>query len=107
MPTLSCYLGACGLAIKSCGWSFQRRLIGEQERANLMVMRTYVRSYVVRRVSAHARLRYNARVLDHQSRGRERERRARETPEQREARLSQHRLRNRERARERLAAEHD
>ena len=38
-------------------------------------------------------------------RERERERRARETPEQREARLYQRRLRGRERARERLAAE--
>ena len=51
--------------------------------------------------------------MDHQStddalrrrRERERERCARETPEQREARLSQRRLRYRERARERLAAE--
>ena len=38
-------------------------------------------------------------------RERERERRARETPEQREARLSQRRLRYSERAREGLAAE--
>ena len=72
----------------------------------------------VRRVSAHARLPYTCiynslttvATMDHQStlrrrKERERERRAHETPEQREARLSQRRLRDGERARERLAAE--
>ena len=109
----------------------QVSIIGERERANLVVcsggifciIYNIYLSYVVRRVSAHARLRYmhahtcanltTVATMDHQStedalrrrRERERERRARETPEQREARLSQRRQRDRERAKERLAAE--